>query len=115
MPSSDILANRAGPALLRTCWLSRTEGRLPVWSESTARGIDSRLGAADHAQLAQHVAHVPLDCARTHVQVARNLLVATPLRQQHQHLALPLRQLLGVGLRATRSRDGLQERALHDG
>ena len=71
-PNSDIIADVAGTDLLRTCWLSRMEELLSVWGESTARGIDSRLGPADHAQLAQHVAHVPLDCALTYVQLARD-------------------------------------------
>ena len=69
-----------GMAKLTTCWLSRTEEWLPVWDHTTGNGIDSRLGPADQAQLAQYVAHVPLDRALTHVQVARNLLVAAPLR-----------------------------------
>ena len=75
--------------------------------------VDGGLGAANQPQLAQHVAHMPLRRPLRHVQRLGDLLVGAPLRQQRQHLALPLRQLLGHRLRPLRLGQGLQERLLH--
>src|SRR3712207_4783207 len=81
----------------RYCARRGTRSSRLAADEALPPGVDRGLGAVLQVELAQHVADVPLDRLLADRQFRGDLPVGAPLRDQAQHLLLPLGQV-GVGI-----------------
>src|SRR5687768_124300 len=98
----------ATPAPRRTWGAGRDAGcrtpldalRLGRGDEADSDGVERRLRPAHQPQLAEDAAHVGLDGLLADAELARDLLVGLPHRNEPQHVGLALGELLRAVRRA---------------
>src|ERR1700733_16001815 len=93
MPPASTPADMTPPAPY-----GRVRVAIPLWREAEVAGDGLR--PVDRAELAEDVPHMRLDSALRDHEMVGDLRVRGTDGEQPQHIAFPLRQLLGAGAAA---------------